>query len=238
MNETTTPATPASEVEAEDAIIPDEDVEESHTDTTPEPAEVSNKDTQPDQGVETTVSDSDKTELLEWAKSKGIPVDDPDSLTPTALKAIEVARNGEKGFHASRQEASTKLKDTATEAVTTGDDLADEVRFLRVERNIDKFESSLRDQGLKKDEIEAIKDEVADILVAKPYLGVDLEAAYAIVNNSKSQKLIDKAKLEGREEAKAEIARASSSVMPKGNASGTTPMDNTDPGLKAFDEAF
>lgn len=221
--------------EADEAIILDDDQSQA-TEDTADTAEATTENTQSDTTSQdesvNAPSTGDNDVNLEWlAKTKGVDVNDPKAVA-------EAWRKAEQEFHKTRQQTSTKLKDAAGEAVTTGDELADQIRLLQVQSNIRDFEDKLRDEGLKKADIEAIKDDVADVLVAKPYLAGDLEAAYAIVNSSRTSKLIEEAKNQGREEAKAEIARASSSAMPKGNASGNTRKEEVDPGLAAFDAAF
>jgi hypothetical protein len=232
MNDTATPATQADATEVDTAVIPDEGTSDAEVAT--ETAEASANETQPDPTGEGETSDGPDPELIEWAKKKGIPVDDPNGLSPAALKAIEVARNGEKDFHESRQQAKSKLKEEAA-ATVNADDYTDP---LQAEVQQMKTGLMVRDFYDANPEAKAFDAEMAEIVKARPYLAQDLEAAYALVKSGKSKAELEAAEKKGREAAKAEIARSSSAVMPKGNASGTTPKDETDPGLAAFNKAY
>lgn len=227
MSETTTTVEASSETSADEAQL---------VDTTADAAEVSTEETHTDQvGTDETVDAKAETDTdpdLEWlAKSKGVDINDPKAVANAWRKA-------ESEFHKTRQEASTtKLRDSAKAATSTGDELTDKVQQLTINNEIRDFNDALRDSGLKKSEIEDINGEMAELLEKKPHLARDLNDAYAIVKTARLEAQLKTATATGRKQAKTELAKSSVAGAPQGNASEATDTStDEDHFLKGFNQ--
>lgn len=192
---------------------------------TEQPAEAAAENTQPTQtgDVDPVDGNAEADDTAAWLKNKGIDPSDPDAIK----KAAELARNTEREFHKSRQEASAKLKDVAVDTVATGNPADDTLYRLQIRDSVRDFKDSLRDEGLSRAEIEQIDTKMAEVLVAKPYLAGDLDTAYALVKVEQSKDVIAAAEARGREAAKAEIARTSTATTLHGNASSAVKTDKS-----------
>lgn len=208
----------------------------SHPDNNPaEAAEAREEETQPDHtsadetaATATPDEDAELSKKIAWAKNKGIPTDD---LTPAAIKAIEVAMNGERDFHAGQQ-AKSQLKEEATTAVeaSIADPVLAELQSMKVRLNVSEFFAQHPDaQGMD--------NEMAEIVRARPHLAGDLDAIYALAKAGKTEAALEEAEKKGRDAAKAEIARSSAAKTPTGNAT-TSDVEKPDAQLDAFDKEF
>lgn len=217
MDETTTPAAPGETTG-----------EETQTPAVPgQPAGEQTGETQPDPSTE----DPELDRKIEWAKNKGIPTED---LSPTALKAIEVAMNGEKDFHESRQKKSLQQEFGEEGQGSAGDDKVDpEVASFRKELAESRFYRA-------HPEIEGHEAELALVAKDYPYLKdlygagysaeLSLQALNAMREIHKGRSVeaeIKAAEARGREQAKQEIAQASVAGTRKGNA--TTSVGDKSP---------
>lgn len=211
MDETTLTEESAVDTSAAEALLAD-----MQTDT----AEVSTDETQTDltTGADETVDAEAKTkattdEDATWLKSVGVDPEDPEAV----VKLAKIARDNQRAARASGE--STKLRDSAKAATETGNELVDEVQQLKINSEIRDFNDSLRDEGMKKADILAINDEMAELLEAKPHLAKDLNDAYAIVKSRRLEAQLSVAKSEGRKQAKTDLAKKSVAAGPTGNAS-------------------
>lgn len=159
--------------------------------------------TDPQKGAAESTDDN-----VDWLKNKGIDPSDPEALS----KAAAMYRNAEKQMHEATQGAADKLRDAATEATTTGDEVTDRVSRLETELQVTRFYQ-------KHPDAEQLDTELAELVQKKPWLAQDLEDAYTIVKAGKSDAALKAAEAKGREQAKQEIAKASTAGTPTGNAS-------------------
>lgn len=186
----------------------DKPAEQSQAETTPEKtAETQETQTQPDQSAD---------ENIEWLKNKGLDPSDPEALS----KAAAMYRSAEKQMHEATQGAADKLRDAATEASSTGDEVVDRVNRLETELQVTRFYQ-------KHPEAEQVDAELAELVEKKPWLARDLEDAYTIVKAGKTDEALKAAEKKGRDEAKQEIAKASTAGTPSGNAATRTSSEKT-----------
>lgn len=192
MDESTTTTEPVEESTAEQSQAEE---------TTEEVAE--------DQETQDETEPEAADENIEWLiENKGLDPSDPEVLSKTA----EMYRNAEKLMHQATKGASNQLKDAAVEAGNTGNEVMDRVQRLETELQVTKFYQ-------KHPDAEALDSDLGALIESKPWLANDLEDAYTIIKSKQSQEAIKAAESKGRQQAKQEIARASTAGSPKGNAS-------------------
>jgi hypothetical protein len=204
MDDTTTTDSQSAEASEETSQL------EQAIDTT---AEVAADETQTDTGSDSVPQETD--EDLAWLKNKGLDPTDPEF----AKKAAQLARNTEREFHKTRQDAKSQLQEAATNSYTE-DEYADPTaqRLQVVETRL-----AVQDFYTANPDAKDMDADMAKIVQAKPYLAGDLEAVYAIAKAGKYEADLKAAETKGRNAAKAEIARTSGAALPTGNASDSTP---------------
>lgn len=177
--------------------------------------------TQPDPTSTPESTEHTEDDDVAWLRNKGV-----DPTDPAALKnAAKFARDAEREFHKSRQEAKNQLRDEITTAYAPdeADTEYDPVmaRLQALESRDQQREASLRviDFYDAHPDARDLDSDMADIVKAKPYLAQDLDALYTIAKASKSDAAITAAEERGRETERQAIGRASSAHLPAGNAS-------------------
>lgn len=184
------------------------EIVEAEQSQAPAPAEAQETQTQAEQQEST----DDKAE---WLRNKGIDPSDPDAIH----KAAEAWRKAEQEFHKSRQQKG----ELQNEAETAARDLAGEDAVL-ARMNVLEMRQTVRDffDNPNYPGASELEPQMAEIVRARPYLAQDLEAVYALAKQSKHEADVEAAKEAGRQEAKAQIAKASVAGTPRGNASVRT----------------
>lgn len=193
----------------EETTTTDTQVEETagetpQVETTPEaPAEAPVTQTQTDQ----------QPDHADWLRNKGIDPSDPDAVN----KAAEAWRTAEQEFHKGRQTKSELGEQTeaATRDLAGDDPVLARMSVLENRQIVRDFYDT--NPGAK--DMDA---EMAEIVKAKPYLAQDLDAVYALATKAKHDTELAQAREAGRNEAKAQIAKASIAGTPHGNASTST----------------
>lgn len=191
-----------------------------------ESAEVSTQEPQTDpQGTDESVT-TEADEDVEWLKNKGI---DPGS--ESALKATaKLARDAEREFHKSRQEAKTPaLQEQALQAIEPDEFDPTAARLQAVETRL-----AVTDFYSNNPEAKALDAEMASLVQSKPYLAQDLDSLYKLAKADKYEADIKAAESKGRDAAKAEIARAGAATQPQGMASAPTAQEEEDPFLTGW----
>lgn len=181
-------------------------------------AEVQTADTQPTQAESVSESGTDN-ELLEWAKAKNLDPSDP-------IKALQVARETERQYHANQQQASELRKQLETNVQPSTDDseaygytdpaIMAKLDLLESRQAVNDFYSSNPDA-------KALDTEMATLVQSKPYLAQDLEALYTLAKAAKYDGDLKAAETRGRNEAKAQLAREGSASITSGNSTVATP---------------
>jgi hypothetical protein len=194
--------------------------EETQTPEAPQQtADEQTSETKPDSQGSESPSDPELDKKIEWAKNKGIPTED---LSPAAIKAIEVAMNGEKDFHQSRQNKS--LSEELTTDTKADDGIDPEVASFRKERAEARFYKTHPDAEGHELELQAVVKDypyLRDLFAAGISAELStqaLNAMWEIHKGRSTETEIKAAEARGREQAKQEIAQASVAGTRKGNA--------------------
>lgn len=183
--------------DSQDAPSQSEDEQSSSEDEAPE-------ESQEDEGQ--GESEELDSELVEWAKKKNLPTDNPTAI----LKSY---REAEKALHSKSSEVSELRNQVAKQAEGDGSEDPETVenRRLAGETRATLFYIN------NPDALNYDKD-MAEVIQQKPYLANDLDAAYAVVLRNNSQKDTLKARQEGRREALESTAKAQRSSAAKSSA--------------------
>lgn len=197
---------------------------EVQADTT---AEASTDETQPTPSAESVSSETD--EDVAWLRTKGIDPSSPEAIR----KAAQLARNTEREFHKTRQEAKQSIQAAVTEQEQeTGNvDLYANPDLVAIQREVAE-ERFLR----KNPEAESRLDDI--IATAKEFPALardfDLNTLWEITQARDAKKIAKEAEERGRKAEREAISRASAASLPSGNA---TTAGNTQATLTRADIA-
>lgn len=175
----------------------------------------------PDESAE-AIAGADK---YDWLKNKGIDPADPEALD----KVEQKWREAEQGFHQARQDAKGQLREEASTAAEAAQDDPVLARMEVLETRV-----AVTDFFTAHPEAKELDGDMAEIVKAKPYLAGDLEAVYALAQVGKHEADVKAAETRGREQAKAEIAKASTAGAPHGNAKTQTDKTAEEARLERF----
>lgn len=174
--------------------------------TTDSPAEAQETQTQTDpQGESESAPVVD--EDLEWLKAKGIDPSDPQFTS----KVAKSYREAERAMHETKQEAAKSLQDGLEQGEYQQDP---EVTQLKRDVAEMRFYRTNPEAEGREDDIIAAGKDYPELAAA-----FNLSALWEIAQGRSAGQALKGAKREGREEAKQEIAKASTAGTPSGNAS-------------------
>lgn len=150
----------------------------------------------------TTTDESEKDELLEWAEKKGLKTDDPKAL-------LKMVRESEKKMHEATKEANA---------------LKNSVYSVSEDNGLDEVNSTLNRLAvtefyLNNPEARKYDEQMAEIVLSKPYLAGDLEVLYKLAkaDSMATENVVERQA--GRKEALAQVAKAESAMPPQAQAS-------------------
>jgi phage portal protein BeeE len=163
------------------------------------------------QATVTDTKDSDESSVEEWAKSKGLPLDDP-------VKLAKMYRDAEKRMH----EATEKARELETATVAqvpvdyTGDPgydtLAQSVNTLLIQNNVRDFFSD-------NPEARNFESKMAEIVTQRPHLQNDLDALYALARTDPGREA--ELKQAGGREALTNLAQKQQQIPPTAGATNS-----------------
>lgn len=177
-------------------------------DETPTPAPSTND--QPDaEQADSGESQADADDIEDWAKKKGLPLEDP-------VKLAKMYRDAEKRMH----EATAKSKELNQAVMEqplveyTGNDyvdqLAAQVNQLTIQNRVETFFSA-------NPEAREYETKMAEIVQQRPHLQQDLDALFALARNDPNREA--ELKKEGGRQALTNLAQKQQAVPPRAGAS-------------------
>lgn len=162
---------------------------------------------------ETSPSETQADDIEEWAKKKGLPMDDPKKLAA-------MYRDAEKKMH----EATTQAKVTVTppeEVALTGNESIDEVI---ARQNVADLKLYVRDWFDANPDMKEHRQELTKIASERPWLqDMDDVKAHFLADPSRSDQL----KREGGREALTNLAQKQQAVPPSANATNATVFESS-----------
>lgn len=169
----------------------------------------SQQDDQPSASAEDNTSQAD--DISEWAKKKGLPLDDP-------VKLASMYRDAERKMHEASMK-SKELENTVSQAVPidyTGDPAFDQyaqtVNALLIRDNVrDFFDAN--------PEARQFESKMAEIVTERPHLQQDLDALYALAKSDPNREA--ELKQAGGREALTNLAQKQQAIPPSANATNS-----------------
>lgn len=182
-----------------------------------------------DQSTETNSDDGEAeasqpdTEVIEWAKNKGIDLS--ESPSDRELKLVNMARNAEKAMHEKGKQAS-ELQKTLTEEVNNlVDPNADQMSKIQTSQAMLELQLSLRNYYDENPEARQYDGAMAELVAEDPRKaigliqagGIEALHAYALRDSLKNGGT-EQLKSEGAREALQQLAQKQKATAPRGNA--------------------
>lgn len=176
------------------------DVAETQAQETEQPE---TQDTQAVEGSDTqeVTEKSTDEETLEWAKKKGLPMDDP-------VKLAKMVRESETKMH----EATTQVNKTR-EVVQANSEAEGQDETSQLVTGLKVFDFFTRHP-----EARDFDEEMAKVIDDKPHLANDLEAVYDIARVRSIDSKLAQERKAGRKEALQQVAKAENASAPRASA--------------------
>lgn len=159
-----------------------------------------------------TASQATQDDIEDWAKKKGLPLEDP-------VKLAKMYRDAEKKMHEATEQSKRFNQAVMEQPMVsyTGneyiDQLAAQVNQITVQNRVDSFFAS-------NPEARQYEDKMAELVEQKPYLGNDLEALYVLAKNDPNRE--QELKLQGGREALENLAQKQQAIPPQSGTSVPT----------------
>lgn len=159
-------------------------------------------------GDEAQADEPQADDVTEWAKKKGLPLDDP-------VKLANMVRESERKMHEALGK-SRELETAATQAQTL--DYTGDPNFDQYAATVNQLlvKETVRDFFQENPEAREYESKMAEIVLDRPHLQGDLDALYALARTdpSREAQLIE----EGGRKALTNLAQKQQAVPPTANA--------------------
>lgn len=179
------------------------------------------------EGTKLDLSDDQR----KWLENKGVDPEDPAAVVAAWHRA-------EQEFHKDRQDA--KPKQTISESVGEDETVQAMQEASGADPEVEQLKRDVKEERFFRQNPEAVDHEDDIIAVGKrfPKLAAefDLQTLWAIAKSERMDSELNKAKQEGRDEAKQTIAKQSVASVPNGNNQSPAAPVKADPFLAGFNQ--